>query len=110
MKCAFFCQRCGDLIVVQAVSLLSDEVYFRIADFSKLENVSVDASKYEIGDLEWVHVTIGSFKSFLLAITMEVVETINPIWMSSAFDSIADFNLVCYLPGSHALSLHLVPC
>jgi len=34
--------------------------------YPKLENVSVDASKYEIGDLKWVHVTIGNFKSFLL--------------------------------------------
>ena len=34
--------------------------------YSKLENVSVDASKYEIGDLKWVHVAIGNFKSFLL--------------------------------------------
>ena len=110
LKCAFLCQRCGDLIVVQAVSLLSDEVYFRIADFSKLENVSVDASKYEIGDLEWVHVTIGSFKSFLLAITMEVVETINPIWMSSASVLIADSSLLSFLPDSLALLLHLALC
>ena len=34
--------------------------------YPKLENVSVDATKYEIGDLKWVHVAIGNFKSFLL--------------------------------------------
>ena len=34
--------------------------------YPKLENVSVDASKYEVGDLKWVHVIIGNFKSFLL--------------------------------------------
>ncbi len=34
--------------------------------YPKLENVSVDASKYEIGDLKWVHFAIGNFKSFLL--------------------------------------------
>ena len=31
-----------------------------------LSNVSVDTSKYEIGDLKWVHVAIGNFKAFLL--------------------------------------------
>lgn len=31
-----------------------------------LENVTVDASKYEPGDLSWVHTAIGNFKSFLL--------------------------------------------
>lgn len=31
-----------------------------------LENVTVDASKYEPGDLKWVHTAIGNFKSFLL--------------------------------------------
>ena len=41
---------------------------------------------------------------------MEAVAIISPIWMSSAFDSIADFSMVNYLPGSHALLLHLVPC
>ena len=40
LKCAFLCQRCGDLIVVQAVSLLSDEVYFRIADFPNRDLVA----------------------------------------------------------------------
>ena len=31
-----------------------------------LENVFVDASAYETGDLKWVHVAIGYFKAFLL--------------------------------------------
>ena len=31
-----------------------------------LENVFVDASAYETGDLKWVHVAIGNFKAFLL--------------------------------------------
>ena len=31
-----------------------------------LENVSVDASKYETSDLKWVHIAIGNFKAFLL--------------------------------------------
>lgn len=31
-----------------------------------LENVTVDASKYEPGDLKWAHTAIGNFKSFLL--------------------------------------------
>lgn len=31
-----------------------------------LENVTVNASKYEPGDLKWVHAAIGNLKSFLL--------------------------------------------
>ena len=31
-----------------------------------LQNVSVNASKYERGDLKWVHTAIGNFKTFLL--------------------------------------------
>ena len=31
-----------------------------------LQNVSVNASKYESGDLKWAHVAIGTFKAFLL--------------------------------------------
>ena len=31
-----------------------------------LKNVSVNAAKYEIGDLMWVHTAIGNFKAFLL--------------------------------------------
>ena len=34
--------------------------------YPALENVSIDASTYEIGDLKWVHVAIGKFKAFLL--------------------------------------------
>jgi len=31
-----------------------------------LKNVSVNAAKYEVGDLTWVHTAIGNFKAFLL--------------------------------------------
>ena len=31
-----------------------------------LQNVSVNASKYQRGDLKWVHTVIGNFKAFLL--------------------------------------------
>ena len=31
-----------------------------------LENVSVNATKYNTGDLKWAHVAIGNFKAFLL--------------------------------------------
>lgn len=31
-----------------------------------LKNVSVNAAKYEVGDLAWVHTAIGNFKAFLL--------------------------------------------
>lgn len=31
-----------------------------------LANVTVNPSKYQIGDLKWVHVAIGNFKAFLL--------------------------------------------
>ena len=34
--------------------------------YPRLENVTVDASKYKPGDLKWVHVAIGNLKSFLL--------------------------------------------
>ena len=34
--------------------------------YLKLDNILVDASKYQIGDLKWVHVAIGNFKAFLL--------------------------------------------
>ena len=34
--------------------------------YPALENVSVNASKFEQGDLKWVHVSISNFKSFLL--------------------------------------------
>lgn len=34
--------------------------------YPRLKNVSVDAEKYELGDLKWVHIAIGNFKSFLL--------------------------------------------
>ena len=34
--------------------------------YPKLDNVTVDASKYQIGDLKWVHIAIGNFKAFLL--------------------------------------------
>lgn len=34
--------------------------------YPSLKNVTVDASKYEPGDLKWVHAAIGNFKSFLL--------------------------------------------
>ena len=37
-----------------------------LKSYPALENVSIDASTYEIGDLKWVHVAIGNFKAFLL--------------------------------------------
>ena len=36
------------------------------SSYPKLNNVTVDASKYQNGDLRWVHIAIGNFKAFLL--------------------------------------------
>lgn len=37
-----------------------------LKSYPGLENVSINASTYETGDLKWVHVAIGNFKAFLL--------------------------------------------
>ena len=37
-----------------------------LKSYPGLKNVSVNAAKYEIGDLKWVHIAIGNFKAFLL--------------------------------------------
>jgi hypothetical protein len=37
-----------------------------LKSYPSLENVSINASNYETGDLKWVHVAIGNFKAFLL--------------------------------------------
>lgn len=34
--------------------------------YTAVENVKVNPSKYQIGDLKWVHAAIGNFKAFLL--------------------------------------------
>ena len=34
--------------------------------YPALENVEVNPSKYQIGDLKWVHAAVGNFKAFLL--------------------------------------------
>ncbi len=48
---------------IQKDSAIECDGYRRYPD---LENVTVDASKYELGSLKWVHTAIGNFKSFLL--------------------------------------------
>ena len=50
LKCAFFCQRCGDLIIVQAVSLLSDEVYFRVSNLPNRDLIA-SAEKLQENDI-----------------------------------------------------------
>ena len=37
-----------------------------LISYCGLKNVSVNATKYEIGDLKWVHIAISNFKAFLL--------------------------------------------
>lgn len=39
-----------------------------LKSYPGLENVSVNALTYEVGDLKWGHVAIGNFKAFLLEI------------------------------------------
>ena len=37
-----------------------------LRSYAGLKNVTVNAAKYETGDLVWVHTVIGNFKAFLL--------------------------------------------
>ena len=34
--------------------------------YAGLDNVTVEASNYEVGSLQWVHIAIGNLKTFLL--------------------------------------------
>ena len=72
---------------------------YNIIDFEELKPIHI---KYYISSLQ----DRGCKPAYI----NDLLKAVKCIWMSSAFDSIADFSLVCYLPGSHALSLHLVPC
>ena len=88
---------------------------FTFRSYSGLENVTVDASKYEPGDLKCFHTAIVNFKSFLLGTYHGSCGDYQPYldefcFRFNLFDSTGDSFPTNYLPNSPAWWLHFVLC
>ena len=78
--------------------------------YPALENVEVNPSKYQIGDLKWVYAAIGNFKAFLLGTYHGSCGDYQPYMDEYCFRFNRRFQPAQLFARLSKLSLHLVPC